>query len=258
MGFGDVLKRCFDRVFTEVDFVEKTYTELNKLGFNADNSIACVGICRDEISQALTESVNKKWGYAFNLSSLAGMFFAGKTGLLAAMHHSPIVDGKERYVFYVMPHIAIDNEGRIGVCKRQGREGDSIACGALNAFQKEIMIKEVSVSVNSVSDNKSKDKLTPTLITDTAFNDDIEYSLIKIRLSKEIPSGNVPDLLELTKITQKAIQADLESALKATVDTNKSDYAVISGIQIHGHDGNHVSPVSCYAVLNGLRNEIKL
>jgi len=134
MAFEDILKRYFDRVSTEADFVEKAYIALNKFGFNADNSIACVGICRDEICQSLFEEVNKTWGYAFNLSSLAGMFFAGKTGLMAAMHHSPIVEGKERYVFYAMPHTALDTEGRIGKCKRTGRPGESIACGALNVF----------------------------------------------------------------------------------------------------------------------------
>ena len=42
------------------------------------------------------------------------MFFAGKTALKAAMHHAPEGSGKERYVYYAMPHIAIDEEGRMG------------------------------------------------------------------------------------------------------------------------------------------------
>lgn len=252
MGLDEILNKFFDRYYTEADFVGKTYAELNKFGFDNDNAIACVSVCRDEITQPLIALIREKWGEAFNLSSLAGMFFAGKTGLMAAMHHSPIVDDKERYVFYVMPHIAIDSEGRMGICKRVGREGDSIACGALNAFQKELKSQELGATPPSPP--LSKGGIKGGVID----NEDIEYSLIKIRLSKEIPSNTAPDLLELTKITQKAIQADLESALKTTVDINKSDYAVILGIQIHGHDGNYVSPVSCYAVLNGLRNEIKL
>lgn len=256
MAFENVLKKYFDKVHTEADFVKRTNEALSRFGFNADNTIACVGVCRDEIAQSLISLIRDAWGESFNLSSLAGMFFAGKTGLKAAMHHSPIVDGKERYVFYAMPHIAIDAEGRIGFCKRQGRDGDSTACGALSALQKELMIKEVSVSVNS--DSESKNKLTQTLITDAAFNDDIEYSLIKIRLSKEIPTDHVPDLFELTKITQKALQTDLESALKTIVDINKSDYAVITGIQIHGPDGNYVWPASCNTVVAGVRTEINL
>jgi len=139
-------------------------------------------------------------GYAFNLSSLAAMFFAGKTGLTAAMHHAPNLDGKERYVFYSFPHIAIDDKGRIGVCAREGRHGDSSACGALGIFQK--MVAEGAVD-------------TTTLV------DDLEISLIKARLSKEIPAGDTPDLLQVTKIAQRAIQADLEAALTA--------YAIVGG-----------------------------
>ena len=53
MSFDDVLKKYFDRVYTEVDFVKKTYSSLKDLGFNDDNTIAATCICRDEISQTL-------------------------------------------------------------------------------------------------------------------------------------------------------------------------------------------------------------
>src|SRR3990172_11005189 len=131
MEYENVLSSFFPRIYNEADFVAKTYVELSKLGFSADNAIACVSVCRDEITQPLIALIREKWGEAFNLSSLAGMFFAGQTGLAAAMHHSPNVGGKERYVFYSLPHIAIDVDGRIGVCKRAGREGESTGCGAL-------------------------------------------------------------------------------------------------------------------------------
>ena len=138
MGFEDVLSKFFDKFYTEADFVERTYKALSKLGFDADNTIACADVCRDEISQPLVNLIKGKWGEAFNLSSLAAMFFAGKTGLSAAMHHAPIVDGKERYVYYAFPHVAIDADGKIGVCKRRGRKEKSSACGALNVFLKEL------------------------------------------------------------------------------------------------------------------------
>lgn len=178
MEYEKILKRFFDRTYTEAHFVEKTYDELRKLGFNDKNTIACAGVCRDEITQDLVVLIREKWGNPFNLSSLAGMFFAGKTGLKAAMNHSPTVDGKERYLFYALPHIAIDEQWRLGVCRRRGREGESTACGALKAFQKELMEGKVDISIN---------------------NEDIEQSLIKMRLLRVIPYGHVPDLLEITK-----------------------------------------------------------
>ncbi len=77
-----------------------------------------------------------------------------------------------------------------------------------------------------------------------------------MRLLREIPYGSVPDLLELTKVTQAAIQTDLENTIKAVVHTDKSDYAVVTGIQIHGPEKNYVWPVSCYAVIDGAKQDI--
>ncbi len=237
MGFEEVLNKIFLKVYAEPDFVTRTYDELTKHGFSGDNTIACVGVCRDEITQPLIRLIRDKWGEAFNLSSLAGMFLAGKTGLSAAMHHAPVVNGKERYVYYALPHIAIDEDVQVGCCSRHGRDGKSIACGALNAFHKEMAGGKLNAGLD---------------------NEDIEQSLLKMRLLKEIPYGQVPGLLELTKIAQMAIQNDLETTLRGLVDTSKNDYAVTTGIQIHGPDGNYVWPASCYAVVNGEKKEIAL
>ncbi|WP_333653955.1 hypothetical protein [Dissulfurispira sp.] len=237
MDFEEVLKRFFDKVYTESDFVEKTYAELNKFGFDSDNSIACVSVCRDEITQPLIRLIRDKWGEAFNLSSLAGMFFAGQTGLMAAMHHSPIVEGKERYVFYALPHIAIDAEGHLGACKRAGREGESTACGALNAFQKELSQGRLNLSIDET---------------------DIEQSLLKRRLLREIPYGHVPDLLELTRISQRVIQKDLEHVLNTIIDRSRSDYAMVTGIQIHGPEHSYVYPAACYVVVNEMFEQLKI
>ncbi|RJR17022.1 MAG: hypothetical protein C4581_08880 [Nitrospiraceae bacterium] len=237
MKYEEVLKKYFDKVYTEVEFVKKTYQVLEPLGFNDENTIAGKCICRDEISQSIRSVIKHMWGEAFNFSSLAGMFFAGKTGLAAAMHHSPISGGKEQYVFYALPHIAINKEGRIGVCRREGREEESTACGALNAFQKEMASGKVNLTMD---------------------NEDVEQSLIRMRLLREIPYGHVPDLLELTRTALKAIQSDLETTISKVVDTNKSNYAIISGIQIHGPSGNYVWPSECYTVVNGKRETLNL
>ena len=235
MGVADALKAYFQRIEPEAEYIEKTHVALGKHGFTRDNSIACVGVCRDEISQPLIEVVQRNWGHVFNLSSLAGMFFAGKTGLSAAMHHAPNLEGKARYVFYSFPHIAIDGEGRVGVCEREGRHGESSACGALGVFQKELAEGSASKVIEV---------------------DDVEISLIRARLLEEIPEGKAPDLLELTKVAQRAIQADLEALLAVLIDTSKSDYAVIAGIQVHGPDGNYIAPVAAYVYVDGVKHEL--
>jgi hypothetical protein len=234
MSYFEVLMRFFPTVRTEVDFVRETAWSLGPLGFTAQNTIAIVDVCRDEISQSIVRTIREQWGEAFNLCSLAGMFFAGRTALSAAMHHAPRLDGRERYAFFSLPHIAVDGEGRLGVCARPG-VGESNACGALNAFLEELNQGRLNISVDE---------------------NDLEQSLLKMRLIKEIPYGQVPDLLTLTRTVQRVALCDLEAALRPLVDLGHCDYAVLSGIQIHGPDGNHVAPTAGYALVRGARHDI--
>jgi len=237
MSAEELLKKDFDHVIKEVDYVRKTYNLLKTFGFNDDNSIASVCVCRDEISQTIRSIIKHVWGEAFNFSSLAGMFTAGKTGLKAAMHHAPNVEGRERYVFYVVPHIAINEDGKSGFCKRRGIKEDTSACGALCLFLDELYSGKLHIKIDE---------------------EDIEESLIKRRLIKEITYGDIPSLLELTKITRKVIQEDLEHAIEKVVDTTKSDYAVLTGIQIHAPDANYIWPADSYVVMDGEKKELQI
>ncbi|MEW6067150.1 MAG: hypothetical protein AB1610_02475 [Nitrospirota bacterium] len=237
MGFEDVLKKYFPVAYTEPDFVKKTYNALNKFGFTDENCIASVCVCRDEISQSIRSYVKRTWGEAFNFSSLAGMFTAGKTGLKAAIHHAPRIDNKERYVFYVIPHIAIDEDGKTGFCKRRGIKGGSTACGALCLFLDELYTGKLHIKIDE---------------------EDIEESLLKRRLIKEITYGDIPSLLDLTHIARKVIQEDLEHAIEKVVDTSKSDYAMLTGIQIHAPDETYIWPGESYIVIDGKKQGINL
>jgi hypothetical protein len=51
-----------------------------------------------------------------------------------------LMQGKERFVFFSFPHIAIDSDGKVGAVSRPNRPSASSACGAL-----------IDVSVGSVS-----------------------------------------------------------------------------------------------------------
>lgn len=234
MSYDQVLQRFFPTVHSEAAFVGETARALHGLGFAADNTIAIVDVCRDEISQTLMRAVRDEWGEAFNLCALAGLFFAGRTALVAAMHHAPRQDGRERFAFFTVPHIAIDAEGRLGACARPG-VGESNACGALNVF------------LQALRSGTSSPELDDS---------DLEQSLLTGRLLKELPPGTVPDLLELTRLVQRVALADLEAALRPLLHADRCDYAVLSGIQIHGPDGNYVSPVAAYAVVRGARHDI--
>lgn len=229
-----MIEKYFAVTYTELNFVRTTNSVLQTLGFTKDNSIAIVGICRDEISQTFAQIINDHWGLAFNMSGLGAMFIGGKMALTAAIHHAPENFDKSRYIIYAFPHIAIGSNGELGLCNRKGIKTSS-ACGALVSLHKEMTNKKLIYLFEK---------------------DDIEMSILKQKMLLHTPYGEVPDLLAFTKIALKVIQKDIEEAISQLVDTNKADYALLTGIQIHGPDGiNYISPDSCYSVINGIKQD---
>lgn len=236
MTFETALNQFFPGALPQDDFVTKTYRALQQLGFSAPNSIACVSVCRDELTLPLVTKIAEVWGEAFNFSSLAGMLFLGKTGFSAAYHHAPRIDGRERYVHFAIPHIAIGKNGEIGYTVRPGHTERSSACGALMAFRDELVSGQVDIELD---------------------RDDIEQSLLKHRLFDKIRYGDVPDLAHLTQLAHEAITEDLEHMVSLLIDTGRSDYAVLTGIQIHGpQDRNYIWPGQLYAVVHGRRQPL--
>jgi len=237
-GFVEALGRHFPGSSLEVEFIAATAQRLRDEGFSKDNTIACVALCRDEISRPLFTDVERVWGSAFSLAGLAGMVTAGRTGLAAAIHHSPVEGGRRRFVIYAMAHIAIGADGTIGRVERPGIPEPSSACGALVAFRDELQAGSLEVEFDRY---------------------DTEQSLLKHRLLPLIGYGEVPDLVDLTKLTVIAIEEDLRRILRSLADGWRStdhpmlaDAAIFSGIQIHGPDGvNFVWPHSVHIETGG-------
>jgi hypothetical protein len=91
-------------------------------------------LCRDEVTVLLKDKIETAFGASFNTNGLGGVLTCGVTGMGAGLSHSPAcVAGRERYVFFSFPHIAIDSTGKVGVISRPNRPGASAACGALLA-----------------------------------------------------------------------------------------------------------------------------
>ena len=230
-GFVEALDRYFPGAVLEGEFIAGTARRLGEEGFSQANTIACVALCRDEITRPLFTDVERVWGPAFSFAGLAGMVTAGRTGLGAAIHHAPIDDGSRRFVIYAMAHIAIAADGTIGQVERPGITGPSSACGALVAFRDELQEGTLEVEFDRY---------------------ETEQSLLKHRLLPLIGYGTVPDLVDLTKLTVAAIEDDLRAILRSLANEWKgtdhempTDAAIFSGIQIHGPDGvNFVWPLS--------------
>jgi hypothetical protein len=237
-SFQDVADVHFPGHLEQGAFVERTRELLAPLGFAADNTIACVGVCREEISSSMLGAVAAQWGAPFDLASLGGLLTAGKTGFRLAHAASPLDGGRERHVYYCMPHVGIGPGGEIGQVERSGRPGTSSACGPLLAFQQ------------ALSAGPPPAGLDPS---------DAEQSLLAQRLSRRIKGGEVPDLLGVTMLAHRVILEDLEQTVETTVDTSRADYAVFSGVQIHTPEhANHVWPGPMYAVVSGDRKDFAL
>lgn len=218
-------------------YADRTLEVLEPYGFTAENTLGCVGLCRDELTRPLVDLFVKTWGEAFDFSSLGAFPTLGRTGFGAARSHAPHIDGRERLIVMSMPHIGIDRDGVIGLFHRPHQSESTPACGALYAL--------LDACVSGVM----PDDLDPL---------DCELSMLRRRLSRLLPEQNRAniDIIELTRIIRKAGLADLEQLI-ADADMSGMDYAVLSGIQQHTPDGERIWPADSYVVVDGERHELK-
>ncbi len=237
MSFQETLDALYPGALRAQDYFDRTTAQLAEAGFRPDNTIACVGVCRDELTRAFVDGVHRVWGEAFDFSSLGGLLILGRTGFTAALHHAPDAR-RSRYAFFAMSHIGIGDGGEVGQCMRAGQERPSGACGALMAFRAELESHKVRLDLDP---------------------DDVEQSLLKQRLLRRIPYGEIPDLPALAGIMQQVILEDLERGISLTVDPAHCAYAVLTGVQIHGPDRQEwVWPATTYAVVGGERTSVSL
>lgn len=241
--FRRSLDRHFPGAVLESDYVTQTARHLHRAGFTADNTLAWVGVCRDEIAGTLLDEVQDVWGASFSFASLAGLPTAGRTGFSAAARHGPIVDATQHFVAFAMPHIAISAAGVMGEIQRPGLPAPSKACGALVAFRDELIGGTLEVSLD---------------------RSDIEQSYLKQRLLPMIEYGKVPDLTELTRLTADAIEHDTQMIFEHVLEEHQAEgegstinIAFVTGLQIHGPGGaNYVSPRRFELAIDGEHVEL--
>eukprot|EP00741_Cyanophora_paradoxa_P001377 tig00000480_g1333.t1 len=234
----------YTKAVSQRHFIFYTHDFLFQLGFNRRNTIPCIGLCRDEICRSLYSDLQEYWSPpgsvsgAFDMCSLGGIPHLGRTGLIAAQSHAPQFDGIERHLYIAMPHIAIGADGVIGQCVRHGQGQISHACGALQGIHKELSSGHIKVGVDP---------------------DDVEQSLLKQLLLPKIKYGTVPSHVEIVKYTLEVIQEVLEKNIRSTVANKNVDWALITGVQVHGPDiYDYISPGKMYAMVRGERHEITL
>jgi len=253
-----VVQQHFPKAVGVDNFMFKVEVALAGYGFTQENTIAMTNVCRDEVTKPLREKVEGIFGNSFTTSGLGGVLTLGTIGMKAGMSHSPISEGsgKERYVFFSFPHIAIDAEGEVGAISRPGRPGASTACGAL---------------LGCLGNLKDKGAAEIPTCQHTHHELNPEFSILQSKLARRIQEDAVDegalDLVQLTKIAEASISDDLEQLIELTTADTKADYAVVTGVQIHswGKDFyddapnlEFVAPQRVYVVCNGERTDIDL
>lgn len=237
MSFRETVDQHFPGSIPQEAFLRRAaVTLIQDHGFLPTNSLACVGVCRDELCRSLTHEVGSVWGEPFDFSSLAGLLTLGRTGFAAARAHAPVVQGRARYIFFLFAHIGIGSKGEQGIVERPGHAEATAACGALASL------------VEEIRHPKRKRGLEWG---------DPELSLLRMRLAQDKGLSESPDLIELTKAIHRATVADLLDLMAEVFDRQTEDFAVVAGVQIHGPDDvSLLWPGTTYVVVEGRRSEI--
>jgi hypothetical protein len=212
------------------DYVNFSRLALEPHGFFADNTVAAVSDCRDELCRPFDEEVRSVWGEAFMLGGLGGMLTAGRTGVGALCHHALVDEGRNRFVFFAMAHIGLARADAVGTCRRPGHDGHGYACGAVIALQ------------HSLSEGEE----TPS------DPDDIEASYLRRHVAPLVDRDDAQDLVKLTGVVADVIQKDFERLIEQTLSDDITDHALLSGILVHAADGETwVAPRDAYARVSG-------
>jgi len=234
--YASHLDSFFPGAVDEQTFIDTMSRVVQDQGFSPLSAINLVSTCRDEICRPFTEKLDRMWGEHFSISSLGGMVFCGTTGFGAGMAHSPIVDGKERYVFWVGPHIAIGTAGKIGDIYRPGREKISSACGALIALNGQIASGKLNMDLNPR---------------------DTEMSLLRQSVLSKLDYGQKPNLVGITYAAHDCILEQVRKTAQVAASPTASEYVIISGVQIHGALGhNFWWPGSVTHFANGVETDL--
>ena len=220
------VQAAFRGALTVEDFVARWRAALGADGFDADDALLIVAVCRDELCEPFVVLLERDWGPAFHAGSLAGLLTLGRTGIGAAARHAPEEPGQPlRYVVVAAAHIGMDATGGFGSFRRSHQDVPSGTCGALMAFRGELVGSRLRLGFDPV---------------------DPEMSLLRERLLPALPYGEIPDPVVLTQLVAEVIDADLRELLGWFTSVAPGGHevrtAVVTGILVHTEAGDWFQP----------------
>jgi len=214
-------------------FARDTLKFLEPHGFNKDNTLVIVSVCRDEVMKFVHDRLRWNWGATYDIGGLGGLIAAGKTGFTNALMHAPTGFPKLRYVIVGLTNIGFGENGEPGQCIRPGINYNAGANGALIAYQNELISGQVNLKISI---------------------DDYEYDILKNRLSQRMPNGKT-DLITITQTALAAIEHDINQLTAQLIDASKCDYAVFTATQLHFPTMQLIKRSQSYAVIDQKRVE---
>lgn len=232
MSYDETLTALYPTAVTVVEFARWSADALAPHGFDRYNSLTLVGACRDELMFEVEHGLRDVWGPGFDVSALGGMVFLGRTGMAAAANHAPGLDGRRRYVVFVLPHIGIGPAGAIGEVERLGQTEPSAACGALATLHRELT---------------RGDGPDPTVLD----HHDIEMSMLRRELVAMLGGAAAPTLPGLTDLARRRATDTMVALTDHLVHASDADVAMISGVVVHGPHEDHVMVAEAWASIGG-------
>lgn len=204
--------------------------------FTPGDALAVAATCRDELASEFRAEVRRRWHWAFDFASLSGLPLAGTTAMRAVIDHAPHTAGYPEIVIFALPHIGVLEDGTIARAARRGRSRPSTACASLFTASDWVRRRPPDAAPEI-------DPLDP------------EQSLVRERLAAELGDFSTLGPIGLTQAVADLMVADLWRLVEAVTVPSEEDVAVVSGILVHGPDGDYVQPRSVRLRRNGVLEE---
>lgn len=218
--FNSVVAQYYPDATLETDFVADSFQQLNKLGFGRNNTIACMGTCRENSTRMLHAEIVETLGSVSRLDMNGCIITADA---LDSFLDVPTTTDRPHFLFIVLAHIGI---------------GPATGCADLDEIQRECM--------HAQSDWHSR----------LSLEDDL--SPLRQQLAPYLQES-APSLIELTFHAHNALVDNLQDWIEQRLDSAETNYAVLSGIQLFGDSEEQLLwPGIGYAVVGGQRHVLDL
>lgn len=205
------LPEPFQGAVPVADYLDRLTGAVAAHGFEPDDTLVALSICRDEMTQRFSHEVDLRWGPPFAIGGLGGFPSGGSTGWAACLSHVP--DQRRGKLLAIgLAHVGIEPDGSAGTYHRPWMNGSAPTCGALGAIL------------------GSWDQ--------AAANEDLsDHELHTLRTALEGAGERPADMLHATQLTASRILDLLVSQITALAPWNAMDVALFAGIQVHTPQG---------------------